>query len=182
MNIKNITFSILLFSFVVLKSVNAQNKLPEHFIGINPSVTVEPFYLNGEFDVNIFPLVFQKSISPKIDFRLSSILNLGVRKSQNKISHYGMEVAIPYFLTKSKQPKNDNKGFFITPVIGFTRNEIASNNNLGLWVEPGYHLVFENRIAMSFGLQTGTTYFHFDNGKSDWMNHFGVKVIIGTWF
>ena len=76
------------------------------------------------------------------------------------------------------EPSN---GFFVAPVLGLTRNRLAGHNNVGLWLEPGYSLLFDSRFAFSFGLQVGATHFTYDDGTTRWGNHFGVKVIFGRW-
>lgn len=150
-------------------------------MGINPSVTVEPFYKKAEFDISIFPIVFQRSVSKRMDIRFTSIVNLGIRESGHQISHLGLETAVPVFL-RSKEGRQDySSGFFIAPVLSVTSNQIEKHQNIGLWLEPGYHLLFDNAVAMSFGLQIGGTYFHYNNGTSKWGSHFGAKIILGKW-
>lgn len=162
-------------------SLLAQEDKRFNFIGINPSVTVEPFYEKGELDLNIFPLVYQRPLTKRLDIRLTSIVNLGVRNSGSEISHYGFETAFPIFF-KAKETKNEiSKGFFAAPILSLTRNRIEEHNNLGLWIEPGYNLLFENSFAMTFGLQLGRTYFEYDGGPTKWGNHFGIKIIFGKW-
>ncbi|ADR21093.1 hypothetical protein MATR_12770 [Marivirga tractuosa] len=158
----------------------AQEEKRFTFIGINPSVTVEPFYEEGEFDINIFPVVYQRSLAKRFDIRLTPLLNLGIRNTGNKISQYGFEAALPIFF-KPKENKNDiSKGFFVAPILSVTRNRIEQNN-IGLWIEPGYNLLFEDKFAMTFGLQLGGTNFTDDDGETKWGNHFGIKIIIGKW-
>jgi len=172
---------MLLLTVLSVSSVFGQNEKILNYLGINPSVTVEPFYDKGELDINIFPLVYQRSFSKRFDFRLTSILNLGMRNDGNKFSHFGFEAGLPIFF-KSKESQNEmSSGFFIAPILSLTRNRIEKHNSLGLWIEPGYNLLFDNDFAMSFGLQLGGTYFPDDNGQLKWGNHFGVKIIIGKW-
>lgn len=45
-----------LLVFMAIETKGQENQRA-HFIRLNPSVTVEPFYQEGEFDINIFPLV-----------------------------------------------------------------------------------------------------------------------------
>lgn len=78
-------------------SVKAQNKNKSNFIGLNSSITIEPFYNKGEMDINIFPLVYQTPLTKRLDLRLSSICNLGIRNNGNEISHFGLETALPIF-------------------------------------------------------------------------------------
>lgn len=144
-------------------------------------MTIEPFYDRGEFDVNILPIVYQSSLTRRLDIRYNSIVNLGVRKEGNEISHIGFETGLPIFF-KQKENKNDiSKGFFIAPILSATRNRIAANYNLGLWIEPGFNLLFDNNFAMSFGVQLGGTNFNNNNVITGWQNHFGIKVILGIW-
>lgn len=174
-------FIILLLTVLSVNSVFGQNEKRLNYLGINPSITVEPFYDKGELDINIFPFVYQRSITKRFDIRLTSILNLGVRNNGNEISHIGLETGLPIFI-KSKESQNEiSKGFFIAPILSLSRNRIEKHNSLGLWIEPGYNLLFDNDFAMTFGLQLGGTYFPHDNGQSKWGNHLGVKIIIGKW-
>ena len=169
------------FFIVCTISLFAQNDKKHNFIGLNPSVTVEPFYDKGELDVNIFPLVYQRTLTKRLDIRFTSIVNLGIRNIGNEISHFGFETALPLFI-KQKETKNEiSNGFFIAPILSVARNRVEEHNNLGVWIEPGYNLLLESNFAMTFGLQLGGTYFAFDNGQTNWGNHFGVKIIIGKW-
>lgn len=170
---------IVLFQFNNLLYAQSDNKF--NFIGLNPSLTVEPFYEKGELDVNIFPLVYQRPLTKRFDIRFTTICNLGIRNQGSEISHVGMETAFPIFFKSKEDKKESSKGFFIAPIISTTRNRIEEHNNLGIWIEPGYNLLFENNFSMSFGLQLGGTYFHYDNGGAMWGNHFGVKIIFGKW-
>ena len=163
-------------------SIKAQDNPRINFFGINPSVTVEPYYNQGEFDINIFPLIYQRSLTKRFDLRLNSILNLGIRNNKNNISHFGLEAGLPIFFKSKKDKRESSKVFFVAPVFSLTRNRIEEHHNLGLWIEPGYNLLFDNNVAMSFGLQLGGTYFTYDNGQTNWGNHFGVKIIMGRWF
>lgn len=174
-------FILLLLTLLSVNAVFGQNETRLNFLGINPSVTVEPFYDKGELDINIFPLVYQRSLTKRFDIRLTSTLNLGIRNNRNEISHIGFESGLPIFF-KSKETKNEkSKGFFVAPILSLTRNRIEAHNSLGLWVEPGYNLLFDNDFAMTFGLQLGGTYFPHENGQTKWGNHFGIKIIIGKW-
>jgi hypothetical protein len=184
MIVKEIIKQILIPTIILViygNPLKAQDVKRLNFFGINPSVTVEPFYEKGELDINIFPLVFQRTLTKSIDFRLTSILNFGLRNNGNEISHFGFESGLPIFFKPKESKKEISKGFFMAPILSLTRNKIGEHNNLGLWIEPGYNLLFENNFAMTFGLQLGGTYFAYDNGQTKWGNHFGIKIIIGKW-
>lgn len=178
-SIRHILIVALLLALAV--SVLSQDGMRYHFVGVNPSVTVEPFYERGEFDLNVFPVVYQRSLSRRLDLRLTSIVNLGIRTGGTAFSHVGIETALPIFL-KAKETREDlSSGLFIAPIVSLSRNRFDAHNTVGLWLEPGYNLLFENKVAMSFGLQLGGSFFAYDSGQTTWGSHFGVKVIIGKW-
>lgn len=180
---KSLKQLLLLIAILVfyLNSLLAQEDKKFYFIGVNPSVTVEPFYEKGELDINILPLVYQRPLTKLFDIRFTSILNLGIRNNGNKISHFGLETGLPIFFKKKESMNEISKGFFIAPILSLTRNSVEDHNNIGLWIEPGFNLLFDNNFAMTFGLQVGGTYFAYDDGQTNWRNHFGIKIIIGKW-
>ena len=175
------TFLLVIILVLYINPLKAQDDLKLNFVGLNPSLTIEPFYDKGEMDINIFPLVYQRAFTKRLDIRLTTILNLGIRNHGIEISHYGIETALPIFFISKEIIKEGSKGFFLAPIISLTRNRIEEHNNVGLWIEPGYNLLFDDKFAMSFGLQFGGTYFAYDDEQTKWRNHFGVKIIIGKW-
>lgn len=176
---KHCLFLVLVTVFLFLQT-KGKERIPV-FLGVNPSVTVEPFYQKGEMDINILPVVFQKPLTGRMDLRLTTVLNWGIRKGGGEVSHLGAEAALPVFLRKKENKTAYSKGFFLSPVMSFTQNRMESHNNIGLWIELGYHLLFDRGFAMSFGLQAGGTYFMYDNTQTKWGSHFGVKIVLGRW-
>lgn len=174
-------FIILLLIVLSINSVYGQNEKRSNYLGFNPSVTVEPFYHKGELDISIFPFVYQRTLTKKVDIRFNAILNLGLREEGNEISHFGFDVSLPIFITSKESLNEVSRGFFIAPILSLTRNRIEKHNNIGIWVEPGYNLMFDNNFALTVGLQVGGTYFAYDYGQTKWGNHFGVEIIIGIW-
>jgi hypothetical protein len=176
---KNMFFFFLLISFTI--KLFAEEKTMANFIGIKPEVTVEPYYQKGELDVNIFPFVYQHTLSKHVDVRLASILNLGIRKGGTSISHYGFQLALPVYLSKKENTALPSNGFFVAPGIGVTRSNLEKHQNFGIWAEPGYHLLFDDKWAIAFGVQLGATHFNYDDGTNKWGNHFGIKICFGKW-
>ncbi len=173
---------IILFFVMTVHMAFGQDKNRLNFIGISPGITVEPYYNSGEFDINVLPIVYQRSISNRMDLRLASTVNYGIRNGNDKLSHIGLELGAPLFLKKKENSAELSKGFFIAPVLSAARNYEAHHTNIGTWIEPGYNMLFEDRWALSLGLQFGGTYFLNDNSDNEWGNHFGVIVIFGKWF
>ena len=175
--------TILLFAAVMtINTIFGQDEKRSNFFGINPGVTVEPYYESGELDINVLPIVYQRSFTNRLDLRLTSILNYGVRQGDDRLSHFGLQLAAPVFFKKKEDKVALSKGFFIAPILGLTRNNEASHTNIGVHIEPGYNILFENKFALSIGLQFGGTYFLNDSEANHWGNHFGVKIIFGKWF
>lgn len=172
----------LLLAVLTINSVFGQDDKRLNFLGVNPSVTVEPYYNSGELDINIIPLVYQKSITNRFDLRLTSILNYGIRIGNDKISHVGVEIGTPIFFKKKEDRIEISKGFYIGPILSLTKNNEANHINIGTWFEPGYNILFENGFALSLGIQFGGTYFIYNSSDNTLGNHFGVKVVFGKWF
>ena len=181
---ERVTKQIIFLSTILVlfyHQLSAQEDDIYNFIGINPSITVEPFYEKGESDINILPIVYQRPLTKLFDIRLISILNLGIRNNGNEISHFGFETGLPIYIKSKKNINEISKGFYIAPILSLTRNRVEEHNNLGIWIEPGYNLLFDNNFAMTFGIQLGGTYFNYVNEQTKWGNHFGIKIIIGKW-
>jgi len=171
-----IFFATVLFAFGVCKAQAANLGLSSYFIGVTPSITAEPYYDAGEFDVNILPFVYQTSVFEKADIRMTSIVNYGIRKNESKLSHIGFEIAFPIRLLSQSSTTGPANGFFVAPIFSVTQEQIDSETHIGLWVEPGYQFVFFNNYSMSIGLQLGATWI-----DSDIASHLGVNFIIGKW-
>lgn len=179
---KRLIFLSIIFTVLSSVCVLAQHQKNAYFIGLNPSVTIEPFYEKGELDINVFPLVYQHTITNRIDYRVSTILNYGIRKSTDEISHFGGQITFPVFLKKKDDLSIPSEGIYFAPGIGLTRNRIENHTNFGFWLEPGYNLMISENWSISFGVQLGATHFIYDNGDKKWGNHFGIKIIFGRWF
>jgi hypothetical protein len=165
---------ILIVFLQTCSSLYAQSNETSFFVGINPGITAEPYYEDGEYDVNILPLVFQKPIFNKFHIRLNSILNYGLREDENNFSHIGGEIGFPYFFFNQ---------FYISPLVGITKNNLESTINIVNAIEPGYHFIFENDFSLFAGIQIGNTYFIYDDKEeNEWKNHFGIKIMLGKWF
>jgi len=175
-------YILLFISLLITQSVFGQDDKRPNFWGVNPSVTVEPFYEKGEFDINILPLIYQTPLTKRFDFRLISTLNLAVRNDGNGISHVGLQAGLPMYFKAKESQTELSRGLFIAPIVSLGRNHLEQHNSLGLWVEPGYNLLFDNDFAMTFGLQFGGTYFPHEDGQTQWGNHFGVIIVFGKWF
>lgn len=65
--------AVIILAIIIVHFFNplhAQSEHKSNFIGVNPSITVEPFYEKGELDVNILPIVYQTPMSNRRDLFL----------------------------------------------------------------------------------------------------------------
>ena len=170
----------IIFLIICTLQISAQEK-PASLLGFNPSITVEPFYDAGELDINIFPLVYLRTLSQRSDIRFTTILNLGIREEGNAISHIGFETALPIYFLKKENKAIHSKGFFIAPVLSLARNILDEHNNVGLWIEPGYLLKASENFSLNLAVQVGTTYFNYDDAEDSWKGHIGLKIVLGWW-
>lgn len=180
MLIKHAIIAIILLFVFPVKNVSGQTKKPI-FIGLQPSITIEPFYEKGELDVNVFPLVLELPISQRINFRLLPTANYHFGGVKNGFSDIGFYSVLPIFFRKSTTIETKPNGFYIGPALGFGRNLINSHYTTTLAVEPGYMFRAKNSFTIALGVQFGTSYFAYDSQPNKWLLHWGPKVSFGIW-
>lgn len=172
---------IFLFCFCSSLNSHGQNIKHSYFFGINPSITIEPYYAKGEFDINILPFVIQKTISTRSDIRLISLVNLCFRQIGNRISHIGLSGGWVYYLSPQEENLPAKYGCYLAPVVDISHNRIENSINTGLYAETGYQFKLRKNWGITTGLQLGYTHFTYASAANKWKPHFGIKVIIGKW-
>ena len=180
MHLKQVAITIILLFVFSIGNVCGQTKKPV-FIGIQPSITIEPFYEDGELDVNIFPLVLEIPIGQRINFRFLPTANYHFGGVNNGFSDVGFYSVLPIFFRKSESTEAKPYGFYIGPVLGFGRNLINSHYTTTLAVEPGYMFKAKKSFTITLGAQFGTSYFAYDSQPNKWLFHWGPKVSFGFW-
>lgn len=174
-------FTVIIF-FLASANGHSQIKTGTYFLGVNPSITVEPYYPKGDFDINILPLVVQKIITRRSGIRIISLLNLGFRSAGNRISHIGLSGGWVYYLSQQDEILNSKDGLYVAPVIEVSNNRIEHSVNTGLYAETGYQFLLPKNLGITTALQLGYTHFNYSNTIIDtWKPHFGIKVIFGKW-
>lgn len=177
--IKKLSF-ITLLVLIAWGQCFCQSNTPV-FIGIQPSVTVEPFYDKGEFDLDIVPLVFEASIGLRTNIKITPIVNYHFGGITKGISDIGAFLVLPIFF-KAKETRTDRPfGFYLGPVIGFGRNLLNNHYTTTLGIEPGYMFETKKRFTISMGLQLGGSYFTYDAIPNKWYTHWGPKISFGFW-
>lgn len=174
-------FPAILFLLLMLNSrfILGQEKHPV-FIGVQPSITKETFYEKEDFDINIVPLVFQTPIGKIIDIRFTTLANYHFGSSEG-FSDIGFQLIAPIYFKKKEKIKMPSHGFYIGPLIGFSRNLLYNHYTTTPAIEPGYLFKTSNRFSLSLGIQLGASHFNYDNEPNKWVSHFGFKINLGFW-
>ena len=172
---------MLFLLFTLSSSFYVSNAQTHVFLGFQPSITVEPFYEKGEFDVNIFPLIAEKPITNRINVRIVPMLNYHFGDENTGLSDVGGSVVLPVFFRKKDSSDKQTYGFYIGPVAGYGRNLINDHYTLTLALEPGYMLRSDKRFTLTFGCQFGASHFNYDELENKWTSHFGPKISLGFW-
>lgn len=174
-----IFLTVILYILIAGNIFGQSNK--SFFIGIQPSITVEPFYEKGEFDVNAFPLIFETSIGSRTNIRLSPIANYHIGGLSNGFSDIGLYAVLPIYFTNRETTGSRSSGFYIGPVLGFGRNLINEHYTTTIAVEPGYLFEAKKSFTICLGMQFGASYFSYDSEPNKWLSHWGPKVTFGFW-
>jgi hypothetical protein len=171
-----------------LQSQNPYNflLLPE-MIGFSPAVTRLPYYPDGAFDINVFPLTWMSGNTRRLNSRQSLILNLGVRKDEPiYLDNIGISSYAPIYI-KDREPQSEMAtGAYIAPGLEVTISPkpFAEILNIKILLEAGYSFPIEN-MTISAGVKGGFL-LHSDTSdpmdmKEGIYSYFGVNVTIGFW-
>ncbi len=180
-NSKNRPFLFIAILLIVFSGhIHGQsNKIV--FIGVQPAITVEPFYEKGELDVNIFPFMIETPIGLRSTLKLTPLINYHSGGSKNGISDIGLFAILPFYFQKRADSTSRPFGFYLGPVVGFGRNKINDHYTTTLAVEPGYMFQAEKKFTISIGLQLGGSFFSYDSEPNKWVFHWGPKISLGLW-
>lgn len=171
---------ILLLSLIFyLSGVFAQERKPI-FLGIQPAMTKEKFYDEDEFDINIFPIVFQRGLNERIDLRLISIVNYRFGPEPG-ISDVGIFTLLPYHFKKKEDKFSRSSGIYAGPLLGYVVNDLSLHHTATIGIEAGYLFASKNRFTLSAGVQAGGSYFIYYHTENEWTDHLAIKINLGFW-
>ena len=180
MRTKQFTVTTLLLFVFFYGKVIGQTKNPI-LIGIQPSITIEPFYEEGELDINVFPLVLEMPIGQRINFRLVPTVNYHFGGEENGFSDIGLFTVLPIFIRKREAIEIRPYGFYFGPVLGFGRNLLNNHYTTTVAIEPGYMFEAKKSFTITLGIQFGASHFAYDSQPNKWVFHWGPKVTFGFW-
>lgn len=183
-----LTFSMFTILVVALsEQVIAQdNGLKDYYIGLIPSVLVEPYDTINAIEVNFFPLLYEFRIGDQNDigFQVRPILNYRFFDDQSGFSQTGGSVVVnKYFLNMV------DENFWLKPQLGiyytYAYNRLDRIQTMTLGIEPGAFMQISNQFSLSLNLQPGLNYYpdedsqDFVSSESGFKGHFGLIFHIG---
>lgn len=139
------------------------------------------FYLENEFDINLFPFVVQVPLYKKFDLRITSVSNYHFG-TNNSFSDIDLQIVTPVFLFNRKGITNSrSSGIYIGPILGIGRNLMKDHYIMTVGMEPGYMFPTVKKFTITLGVQFDGSYFAYDNQDNLWREHFGFKINLGYW-
>lgn len=95
MHLKQIIIISTLFIIFTASAFGQTNK--SFFIGIQPSITVELFYEEGELDINILPIVYEKPVGFRTNIKLLPVVNYHLGGSVQGVSDLALYAVLPIY-------------------------------------------------------------------------------------
>jgi hypothetical protein len=171
--------TLLLFAILLASASGQSNN--NIFVGLQPAVTVEPFYEDGELDINVLPLIYETQIGSRTTIRFAPIVNYHIGGETEGISDVAVFAVLPVFFNKVESVESKPYGFYIGPVLGFGRNLINDHYTTTVAIEPGYMFETDESFTITLGIQFGGSYFGYDSKPNKWLFHWGPKITFGFW-
>ncbi len=165
----------------IIFGASAQNSRPI-MLGFSPAITLDNNYPQGAFDINVFPIAIQyPNIIDNLDIRFLGFVNYGFRPYGSALISVGGEICLPYHFDFSRNKDFISQGFYIGPGAAFRRNIHYNHSSFSIFVEPGYHFLFNEKFSLIIGPQYKLTRINNDSGANTTQSNFGLKVILGWW-
>lgn len=186
MTSRNFLFLLMLTLSFAQKAIAQETRLSKNYIGLSPSVLVEPYDTINAIEVNFLPFLYEYRIGENHDLSLQArtILNYRFYEPQSGISQIGGSFVLnKYFLNIF------GDDFWLIPQLGtyftYAHNRLDKIQTLTLGIEPGAYIKFSRNFSMSINLQPGINYYpdtyskQFADTKSGFKGHFGMIFHIG---
>lgn len=181
------TIILLIISCASYTSLIAQNHpLKKNYIGILPSILVEPYDTINAIEINTFPLVFEFRLGEQKDLgvQLRPIVNYRFSKISKGISQVGGTIlANKYF------PNLLTNDSWLIPQLGFyytyAYNRLDKIQAMTFGIEPGVYMEISDKLSITLNLQPGINYYpdqfsrDFIGVESVFKAHFGIIFHVG---
>jgi hypothetical protein len=181
---------LLLFSTLLLichgNLIAQESPLSANYVGLIPSVLVEPYDTVDAVEINFFPFLYEFRMGTNNDlgFQIRPILNYRFLKAQNGFSQIGGTMVInKYFL------KVFDDNFWLKPQLGiyytYAYNRLDKVNTMTLGIEPGAFMKISENFSLSVNLQPGINYYpdkfsqEFVDSENGFKGHLGIIFHVG---
>lgn len=181
-------FLILTISFFLLNHAYSQEtNYKNNYIGVLPSVLIEPYDSIKAVEINVFPFVYEYKFNPELGLQVRPIVNYRFFKNKSGISQTGGTILLNrYFHSLFGQDS------WLTPQIAvfytYSYNQLDKIQTMTLGVEPGVLMKISNSFTLSLNVQPGINYYPdayskaFVNSKNGLKSHFGIIFHFGYSF
>lgn len=169
-------FSRTLCCAIVLLCLSAA-ATSEIMLGLRPSVTVEPEYPKGVFDLNVLPLSLEfegEGLAPNL--RVDAILTLQLGGERPEIANLGLLLGLPWY--PFSPSSGSRSGLFAGPKAGLAYNALGEFWATGASVEAGWSFSFGEWSLLACA-EGGATVFLKSGEKARVGGHGGMSAIFG---
>lgn len=143
-------------------------------LGAQPAITVEPWYEEGEMDINILPFVYLPNTGMLAEMRFISLVNYHFG-DDGGVKDVGLEIAKPWYYKET--------AWYGAPVALVGVDLLEDRFKTTLTSEFGYSFETEDAWRFNLGFQLGATFFGANDAEAAvWRDHIGVKFYFGKWF
>lgn len=181
----NKVFFVSLFFLIAGGYIFSQNiSYSPHYIGILPSVLLEPYDTVDAIEINIIPFVYEYRFSRKIALQARPIVNYRILESNYGISQTGGSLLLNYYFYSFL-----GNYFWLTPqnalLYTYAYNQLDTIHTMTLGIEPGCRMKVSDSISVSVNLQGGINYYPdsfsraFVRAAHGLKPHFGIIAHIG---
>lgn len=181
-------FVLLLIGTISFSNVSAQDgEMKRNYIGVLPSILVEPYDMIDAVEINILPFVYEYRFNQGFGLQLRPIMNYRIVKMNPGISQTGGTIMINKYLRFLFR-----EDYWLTPQIGIfytdTYNQIDRIRTMTLGLEPGISMRISASFSLNLNLQPGINYYpneyskQFVDTETGFKSHFGVIFHLGFSF
>lgn len=163
-----------------------ESYLTSNYLGIAPSILVEPYDTINAIEINCMPIVYEFRIGKEnnLSFQLRPVLNYRIYRISSGFSQIGGSLVFTKYYPSSYFAK-----FRLTPLLGvfstYAYNRLDRIQTITLGIEPGIYFNISNKFSTSLNLQPGINLYpdekskNFVNTKNGFKTHFGIIFHIG---
>jgi len=174
----SVTLLISILFFLLASPVFAEDTTPI-YIGVEPRIGREDWYQDGEYDVNVIPLVIEFALSDNISFKTKTSYFMhygGSVGSKRSLVGIGGNV---FYHFKPISDSRQYHGLFLGPLLESNYDYIEAMRHSTIAAEVGYAIPVDTDWSVNISAQYGRT--NFSDATKPTADHFGIFVNFGYW-